>query len=163
MARKTYTFAKVKGFRRFLSDLPEDVRIALIGRIEVVNEDIADEARRRATAQGGVAALVAPSIKAIKGKNPTVRMGSRKKLPRSGNGWARARKGKRQTIGDVVFGAEFGGGGQETTPDGGSTLQFKPHRGNEGFFLFPTVRENMGRIVDACADAIPLGVDEAVT
>lgn len=154
MARKTYTYAKVKGFRRLLADLPEDVRVELLGRIEVVNEDIAEAAKREALSLGGVSALVAPSIKSVRGRNPTVRMGGRRKLPRSGDGWGpRKRTGPRQTIGDVVFGAEFGSN-QPQFPG-------HPHRGNHGWFLFPVVRANMERIVEACADAIPLGVDRA--
>lgn len=42
----------------------------------------------------------------------------------------------------MILGAEFGGGGRPTT------RQFPPHRGPDGYMLFPEVREHEDEIVD---------------
>lgn len=52
------------------------------------------------------------------------------------------------TMGDVFFGAEFGGGRRKTT------RQFLRHRGRSGYFFWHTVRENRDFIIREYFDAI---------
>lgn len=59
---------------------------------------------------------------------------------------------------DVWFGTEFGGGkygarntprksyADGTTKGGGNTTQFRPHKGRQGYFFYPTVRRESSTI-----------------
>ena len=74
---------------------------------------------------------------------------------------ARRSQDARPKLLDIFFGAEFGGGkygrGNPTTRQtrggrlvrkgGGYTTQFKPHRGRQGYFLYPTIRDNRTEIL----------------
>lgn len=44
------------------------------------------------------------------------------------------------TMGKVFFGAEFGGAARKTT------MQFRPHRGRQGYFFWQAVRDNKEEI-----------------
>ena len=59
---------------------------------------------------------------------------------------------RKVTMGDVFFGAEFGGG---STPN---TRQFLRHRGQSGYFFWPTVRKKKNEIAKRYLD----GIDEVV-
>jgi hypothetical protein len=81
-----------------------------------------------------------------------------------------------QTFGDIFFGAEFGGsrgsiaalGGAavgeskvyrsglrlRTSLNRGSTRQFPPHRGRQGYWLYPTIRDMNAEITDRYHDAL---------
>ena len=62
---------------------------------------------------------------------------------------ARIRKGSaRQTVGDLLWGVEFGG---RKRP---STMQFLPHLGTTGYALWPTIRQELPDIMDRWADAL---------
>lgn len=79
-------------------------------------EMVAERARQRAQSLGSVAAKSAPSIKAAaEQRRSKINLGSTREP------WA--------------LGAEFGGQGRPTTQ------QFEPHRGREGYFLYPTIRD----------------------
>ena len=51
-------------------------------------------------------------------------------------------------MGDVFFGAEFGGRRRKTTQ------QFLRHRGRQGYFFWQAVRDNRSYIANAYEDAI---------
>lgn len=90
---------------------------------------IADVAAVRAYSIGGVAAHVAPSISASAGfTSAGVALGG--------------------AAHPAAMGAEFGGQGRPTTQ------QFQPHRGHEGYFLYPSIRDNAEFIEDAYLDAV---------
>ena len=55
---------------------------------------------------------------------------------------------RKVTMGDVFFGAEFGGGQRPTT------RQFLRHRGQSGYFFYPTVRKKKNLIAKRYLDAI---------
>lgn len=97
-----------------------------------VAEGVAAKARGRASSIGGVAAHVAPSLKATAGaKSASV----------GGGGSAHPAFG----------GAEFGGRGRPTTQ------QFQPWRGSgpgAGYFVYPTIRDEAPRITDDYREAI---------
>jgi hypothetical protein len=135
MPTKTTTYTTVAGLNKALAKLPKEASAELRTASKAIASDIAQEAQGRARGQGGVAALVAPTIKAYRDRVPTIRMGGTKKLPTEGAGWERTRDGDKQTIGDVIWGAEFGGRARSTT------MQFLPHKGTVGYFLWPTVRD----------------------
>lgn len=145
---KVKGFTTIEGLNAALRMLPKEASAKLRDASVDIAADIASEASGRARSQGGAASLVAPSIRATRDRVPVVKMGGSTRLPASGNGWARSRGGARQTIGDVIWGAEFGGGARPTT------LQFQPHRGRTGYFLWPTVRDNNRDIHERYSDAL---------
>ena len=122
--------SSVKGLNRALASLPKLAAEELRQASLAIAQHVADDARGRAIRVGGVARLVAPSIKATRDRVPAVKQGGSGKLPAT----SRTRAGSRQTVGDVMWGAEFGGRGRPTTQ------QFQPHLGTRGYFLWPTVR-----------------------
>ncbi|HUF98856.1 MAG TPA: hypothetical protein VMM60_12075 [Ilumatobacter sp.] len=83
-----------------------------------VADFVASDAKSAAYSIGSTAAHVAPSIKASAGQLSA--------------GVALS--------GEAAAGAEFGGRGRPTTQ------QFQPHRGTQGYFVYPTIRRNMDRI-----------------
>jgi hypothetical protein len=116
--------------RRMSATLPRELRSANLSAAKLV----ADEARPRAQAQGGVARKTAPSIKALaQQRGAAVRIG-----------------GVRYPF---ALGAEFGSKGYR---------QFKPWRGNQwspdqgsvGYFLHPAVRDTRRRVIDLYGDLI---------
>lgn len=150
---KTFTFYQVEGLNRALRSLPKAASSKLRDASQVIAGKVATDASGAARSQGGVAGLVAGSIRSGRDRVPLVRMGSAARLPGD-------RKGQRQTVGDVIWGAEFGGGARPTT------RQFKPWRGNStgaGYFLWPTVRGDREFIEQAYGDAILAAVDEAAS
>ena len=64
------------------------------------------------------------------------------------------RRKKPVTRGDVFFGAEFGGG---ATP---KTKQFLRHRGQSGYFFWPTVRKRKNEIAKQYLDGLDRVVKE---
>lgn len=145
---KVKGFTTIEGLNAALRLLPKEASSKLRDASVEIAAGIASEASGRATSVGGVAALVAPSIRATRDRIPVVKMGGSAGLPTAGNGWARSRGGARQTIGDVIWGAEFGGGARP------STLQFQPHKGRVGYFLWPTVRDRNQDIHERYSDAL---------
>lgn len=92
-------------------------------------ELVASEARSRGHGLGGVAAKAASSVKAAAEQR-------RSKVTLGGN---------REPF---ALGAEFGGRGRPTT------MQFQPHRGRLGYFLYPAIRDTREQFIDAYDKAI---------
>lgn len=150
MATKV-TFTSVAGLNKALRKLPKEASAKLRDASQDIAKKIASDAADAARSQGGLAAIVAPSIRASRDRVPVVRMGDSSPLPTSGTGYTRSRSGTRQTVGDVIWGAEFGGGARPTT------TQFRPWRGSgngAGYFLFPTVKDAHEFIQDEYSDAL---------
>lgn len=151
---KTTTYRNVAGLNKALRSLPKEASAELRKASKVIAADIATEAQGRARAQGGLAAIIAPTIRASTDRVPAVKMGSTASLPTSGNGWTHPRTGARQTIGDVIWGGEFGGGARDTTQ------QFLPHRGRLGYFLWPTVRDRSDDIDARYSEALDAALQD---
>jgi hypothetical protein len=83
----------------------------------------AEQATQRGAGIGRQAALAAASLRVARDRVPALQMGGAKKAGRRG-----------VPVGVLIYGAEFGGRGRPTTQ------QFLPHRGRDGYFLFPTIR-----------------------
>ncbi len=132
---KTTRYDSVKGVNRALSRVPDRA----LSEVEQAQADaaarIAQEAAGRARATGGAATLVAGHIRAA---GPSVVM----------DGAGQIRPGPRQTIGDVMWGAEFGG----------SQPQFNAYRAG-GYFLWPTMRERLDGDMEAYGDALGDALD----
>lgn len=149
MARqKTISFRNVAGLNKALRKLPKEYARQLSRASNEIAQKVAEQASSRARSVGGIARHVAPSIRAGSGTAPVIRMGSALRLPTSGNGWERARSGPGQTVGDVIWGAEFGALNHG---------QFSPWRGSaerSGYFLWPTIRENNEETQDRYLEAL---------
>ncbi len=147
----TQVFSSVMGLNTALRKLPKETIVRLRDASVVIAAKVAADAQGRAQQEGKLAALVGPSIRATRDKVPVVRMGGATKLPESGAGWTHSRSGSRQTIGDVMWGAEFGGQRRPTTG------QFFPWRGSgagAGYFLYPAVRGDETYIHDEYSAAL---------
>jgi hypothetical protein len=105
---------------------------------KAANTELREAAQRHATSavpailaaaagQGPQARLAATSLRAPRDRTPVLVAGGSRRLPVQG-------RRRRPPAGMVLFGAEFGGGARP------STRQFPPHRGTEGYWLFPTLR-----------------------
>lgn len=130
----------IKGLNKTLRHLPEAASDQMRAASKEIADDVVSEASSRARGGNAAARLVADAMSTPGSRIPTVKLGGSRKLPPHSDG--RQRRGKRQTVGDVIWGAEFGGGGRP------STRQFLPHRGRDGYFLWPTIRDN-GREIKA--------------
>lgn len=147
----------IAGLNRTLNSLPKVAQARIRDASVGIAADVAQEAQQRARSGSDgvvkVARYVAPTIRATRDRVPVVRMGGTKKLPTSGNGWTHSRTGPGQTVGDVMWGAEFG---SDRSP------QFSPWGGNDtsaGFVLWPSIRMDAieeryaEALVNACEDA----------
>jgi hypothetical protein len=154
MAPRAAVVHDVKGLNAALRRVPKEASVELRKASARIAKGIADEAAGRARGVGGVAALVAPTIRAGRDRVPLVKMGGPGRLPTAGDGWERTRDGSRQTVGDVIWGAEFGGGARSTT------LQFMPHKGTIGYFLWPTVRDRSDETQEAYGEALQAALED---
>ena len=114
-----------------------------------------------------------PTIKLL--ENSVFQSRSRK-FGSSYNIKTRRRVKRKVTRGDVFFGAEFGGGSHGSgnltvagaksragtempRKGGGRTTQFLRHRGQSGYFFWPSVRKHKGDIADAYLSAMQRVLD----
>lgn len=120
--------AGINALNRDLKAISKDAQ----SELKKANVDLAkkeaDRAKSAALSLGGVAAHVAPSINGG-----------------GGNAWAGIKFGSGQP---AAMGAEFGGRGRPTTQ------QFQPWRGQEGYFIFPTIRRDSEAITRDWTEAI---------
>jgi hypothetical protein len=99
-------------FKRFGPDAANELRT------EAKNIASQVVARQKAAGTGSdrTSALAAGSVRARRDRTPSIVAGGRSKA------------------GQVFFGAEFGGGRRKTT------RQFRPYRGTQGYWFYPTLR-----------------------
>lgn len=149
---RTYTFNHVAGLQRAIRTLPKEAKARLRRGSLAIAKDVAPKAADRARRVGGVAAYVAPTIKARSDTVPKIVQGGTAMLP-SRDG--RPRQGDSQTVGAVMWGAEFGSD---------RFRQFSPWRGSgtgAGYFLFPEVRAQSDAIMERWDEAFMDAVDSA--
>jgi hypothetical protein len=142
---KTTTYRTVAGLNKTLRAIPKEASKELRSASLVIANDVAIEARRRASSVGGVAKYVGPSIRGRRDRVPVVLMGGSKRLPPR-NGVART--GSNQTVGNVWAGAEWGSH---------QYTQFGPPT-KRGHMLWSTIDDKSDSIMlrwsEALADAI---------
>ena len=118
--------------RQFVKDVREvDAKIRTeVGReFKAIGPDLINKADALATSQGGVAAHV------VRNGAMTASASTAALQVKLGNDPA-------------AMGAEFGGGARPRT------RQFKPHRGQSGYFLYPTIRHETEHIIESLGDAV---------
>ena len=126
------------------SVLPRELKTAVRDASELIADAEASRLQAAARADSKQSALVAPSIVAKRGDHPMIVAGGTTRIP-----------GRRARFGDILFGAEFGGGKTR------ATMQFRPHLGREGYWLFPTLREDSDEIVATYEAAIETAKERA--
>lgn len=99
---------------------------------------------------------VAGTVRGKRDRLPVINIGTATRMPVS-------RRGQGPRASDLVFGMEFGSNGQRSdrpTRRGGRPGWRFPERtprrgrGNEGYWIFPTAREQQPRVVSLWADAL---------
>ena len=110
---------------------------------------------------------VAKALQARADRTPKIVMGKSQFVSRSRPNAKRTPASKATRL-DVFFGTEFGGGkhgkgretnrvtrgGQMVRKGGGYTTQFRPHKGKQGYFFYPTVRNEGSNIVRMYAEGV---------
>lgn len=106
-------------------------------------------AQRPGSSGRSQAQAVVNGLRARHDRIPTIKLDSKRGYV-SASRPNRKRKTK-VTMGDVFFGAEFGGRGPS-----GKTKQFLRHRGRQGYFFWQAVRDNKEKIAVEYMSAIDL-------
>jgi hypothetical protein len=148
----TKTFTTVEGLNAALRKLPKETSKELRDASVTIASDVSKKASGKASALGGAAGLVASTLRGTRDKVPVIRMGGAKRLPpKTVKGKSRKRTGDKQTVGNIIWGAEFGAK---------SYPQFSPHLGKTGYFLWPTVRAEQGNILDEYSKALLKAIND---
>jgi hypothetical protein len=126
----------LRAFNKFGKDANGELRDAA----QKHAQRIIPRVKAAAIAQGGAARAVEVSVRAPRDRVPCLAAGGAKRAD-----VGRARK---PPSGQLVFGAEFGGGIRKTT------TQFKPHRGTEGYWLYPTLRATVDELFTGYQDTL---------
>jgi hypothetical protein len=138
---KTYTYSTIAGLNKALRRLPKDASVELRAASEDIAGRVAQKAEGRLRMVGGVAKYV--PVKVRRDRVPVIVMGGTTRLP--------GRTGKSQTVGNVMWGADFGSDRH---------AQFSPWvKGGRG--LFPAVEAERDYIMDTYGDALMDAVDKA--
>lgn len=136
MTKTVDTVGEIKGLNKLLkllNQLPKDLQAEVRDASGAIGDQLVAGAKN--AAHTPLQRLAAQGLKVKRDRVPVVKVG--KGLVRPGV-WAS----------DVFYGAEFGGGRRPTT------RQFLPHRGRDGYFLYPTARANGKRYHELWAEAI---------
>jgi hypothetical protein len=132
---KATSYATVDGLSAALRSLGPEASKRLRDASQAIASDMAADARMKAAGIGGAMQLVAPTFVGTRDRVPALKAGGTRRIP--------GRSGDRQTVGDLLWGAEFGGRGRPRT------MQFLPHLGTTGYAFWPAVRAGAD---DAMAD-----------
>lgn len=117
------TLSGIEGLNRALRALPKDAKKELAEASKEIVSVVADDAKGRAAGLGGGWKYLGKTIKAEKSSKPSIKIG--------GNRLIRGRHGPKQTVGDLLWGTEFGAW---------RYTQFPSHLGQEGYALWPAIR-----------------------
>lgn len=145
MPRTTLTVTvRLDGLRETLDafrHLPDDASKELRDRSVKLAETIAEKVRAAGKSEGRQAAAVAATVRPARDRVPAVQAGGTRRLGR-----------RRAPAFGLLFGSEFGmnrRSGWYAAPrfEGtGRYSQYKPHRGQRGYWFFPTVEGEQDRI-----------------
>jgi hypothetical protein len=95
---------------------------------------------------------VAKGLRASNERIPTIKLRGKESFVSKSR--PNSKRKTKVTRADVFFGAEFGGGARRTT------LQFLRHRGQSGYFFWPTVRKRKNEIAKEYLDGMDRVVKE---
>ncbi len=130
-AHRTVVAVEMFGLEEFLRELrfaPNEVKKAIKQGNKAIADKVLVEMKQRARVIWSAQQYetIVPTLKAIQGTVPKVRVGGARKA-------AVSRRKNRPSAGEFVMGAEFGGRRTE------KTMQFPIHRGRKGYVMFPTI------------------------
>ena len=135
MPAEKATAFEIKGLRqllRVLNKLPKDLQNDVRDASQAIANDLGAGAKQAAATPQQ--RLAATGLKVKRDRIPTI------------NARGTIRPGVK--AGDIFFGSEFGGGQRPTTQ------QFPPHRGQRGYFLYPTARARGSKYFGMWAEAV---------
>lgn len=123
-------------FRKLPKDASDELRDAALN----LSKSLATKVSAAARAEGGQAALVAPTVRANRDRVPSITAGGTKRVGRH-----------RKPAGRLVFASEFGmnkrSGWYAAARYAGSVgRQYKPHVGQGSYWFFRTVEENQAEV-----------------
>jgi hypothetical protein len=118
----------------------------------VIAKDLQDRVRVEAgtVSRASQAIQVAKGLRASNDRIPTIKLRGKESFVSKSR--PNSRRKTKVTRADVFFGAEFGGGATS------KTKQFLRHRGQSGYFFWPTVRKRKNEIAKEYLD----GMDRVV-
>lgn len=125
---------EVDGLRELLraaSRLPKTAQNELRDSARMIAQDEASSIRSAGAGSSGQSAAAVASLRVRRDRVPAVSIGGARRAGVSGGA----------TVGQLFFGAEFGG---QRRP---ATKQFRPHRGRTGYWFFPTLRADQDRMM----------------
>jgi len=118
--RGSLTVAGLADTQKAFRKLPKEIKAASDEQVRAVARLVASEAKAAASTRAERKAATT-----IKAQKNSVSLGG---------------GGKRSRAGRMSLGTEFGGGATNRT------RQFRPHRGTQGYFFWPSIRSNSERI-----------------
>lgn len=135
-----------------LDVLPKDAEVQLKNASEQISRYIAGVARGDAVSGGGPqGSLLAPTVKAVRGRTPMVQVGGTKRVGR-----------RRAPAYGVLYGSVFGANGRygwygrpRYRPASGR--QYRPHAGRAAYWFFPLLESQspaIGRWFNRAADKV---------
>lgn len=155
-------------FLRDASQAQEGFSKALRKASEKIAEHVVDKAKQNASGQPphgaqrpgssgrSQAQVVANALRARRDRIPTIKLDHQRLYPSKSRSNTKRTRGKafgpgltrKVTMGDVFYGAEFGGRRRPTTQ------QFLRHRGRQGYFFWQAVRDSKSFIVEEYSNEI---------
>lgn len=155
-------------FLRDASQAQEGFSKALRKASEKIADHVVEKAKQNASGQAphgaqrpgssgrSQAQVVVKGLRARRDRIPTIKLDHQRLYPSKSRSNTKRTKGKafgpgltrKVTMGDVFYGAEFGGRRRKTTQ------QFLRHRGRQGYFFWQAVRDSKSFIVEEYSNEI---------
>ena len=149
---------------RALNQLPKAASVAMREESHKIAADEVPRLQSAGRSGSRQAQLVAPHIRVKRDRVPAILAGGTKnvtpsrKVYRSTTNLTKSGRGKlvKPKASQIFFGAEFGGGYKHSKSGKprGSTAQFPPHRGKQGYWFWPQLRRDQQRMILAYGSAI---------
>ena len=129
------------GVLKALRGIDKEANVAIKVEVQKIANMMAKEIAKAGRSQGKRNAFVAETVFGTKERTPVVKIGRATRMPVS-------RPGAGPRASDLMFGMEFGANQQG--PNGFRFPERTPKRGrgNEGYWIFPTAREQQPRVLE---------------
>lgn len=132
---------------RAMNKLDKEAKKAVKDEVQKIANILAKDVTAAGNRRSKRDQWVASSIKGTRERVPTIKIGSAKRMPTS-------RKGPGPRASDLMFGMEFG-----SNQSGPSGFRFPPRtpklgQGNQGYWIYPTIRSQQAKVVDLWAKAL---------
>jgi hypothetical protein len=149
----------LKGALKALRSIDKEADKAVRDETQKIANMLAKQIAQAGRSRSKRDAFVADSIRGTRERTPVIKIGSAQRMPVS-------RSGAGPRASDLMYGMEFGSigrGGQATdlatTRGGREGWRFPPRtpkfgRGNEGYWIYPTARQQQPKVVEMWAAAL---------